>query len=53
MAPSNRIKTKNLKYLEPPVGWSKPPMQWVKVNTDGSVNCLRTKAGCGGLIRDN
>nr|POF07587.1 hypothetical protein CFP56_56191 [Quercus suber] len=34
-----------------PVGWSKPPEGWAKLNTDGSVLGNPVRAGGGGVIR--
>ena len=34
------------------VRWTKPPENWVKLNTDGSVKGSPGIAGCGGLLRD-
>ena len=34
------------------VSWAKPPENWVKLNTDGSVKGSPGMAGCGGLLCD-
>lgn len=34
------------------VRWSKPPRQWVKVNTDGALNTRQQVASSGGVVRD-
>nr|XP_023916422.1 uncharacterized protein LOC112028020 [Quercus suber] len=33
--------------------WTKPPQDWVKLNTDSSALGNPRKAGCGGLIRNH
>ncbi|KAJ1388403.1 Ribonuclease H domain [Sesbania bispinosa] len=35
------------------VGWTTPPEDWVKVNTDGSVRNGGAQAACGGIIRNH
>jgi ribonuclease HI len=35
------------------ISWHPPPINWVKLNTDGSSKNNMTAAGCGGLIRGN
>ncbi|XVF88615.1 hypothetical protein PTKIN_Ptkin19aG0065200 [Pterospermum kingtungense] len=34
------------------VGWAKPPVRWVKLNTDGCSKGLDEQAGAGGIFRD-
>ncbi|GLU09907.1 hypothetical protein SLE2022_267420 [Rubroshorea leprosula] len=34
-------------------GWDPPPLNWLKLNTNGSVTSNPNNAGCGGLFRDN
>ncbi|EEF43992.1 conserved hypothetical protein [Ricinus communis] len=33
------------------VGWDYPPMQWVKLHTDGSLRIQSGNAAAGGIIR--
>ncbi|KAK8565541.1 hypothetical protein V6N12_059099 [Hibiscus sabdariffa] len=35
------------------VSWSKPPLGWVKLNSDGAVNMIMGLASCGGVIKDD
>ena len=35
------------------IKWDKPPVGWMKLNTDGSVCGSVGVAGCGGVIRDD
>ena len=35
------------------INWEKPNMDWVKLNTDGSVDVASGTAEGGGLIRDD
>ena len=39
--------------IEKEVRWSKPPIGWHKLNTDGSLVGANGLAGCGGVIRDS
>lgn len=39
--------------FEKEVRWSKPPLGWHKLNTDGSFVGAHGLAGCGGVIRDS
>lgn len=34
------------------LGWKPPDTGWFKVNSDGAVTNFGTKAGCGGVLRD-
>lgn len=34
------------------MGWGKPPKDWMKLNTDGSVTESTRMSGSGGLIRN-
>ncbi|KAF7801954.1 ribonuclease H [Senna tora] len=34
-------------------GWVLPPMDWHKINTDGSTNSDASLAGCGGIARNH
>ncbi|WCJ31853.1 Polynucleotidyl transferase ribonuclease H-like superfamily protein [Euphorbia peplus] len=34
------------------IGWKLPPVQWVKLNTDGAVKCSHFQASACGIIRD-
>ena len=34
------------------VSWQKPPMEWVKLNTNRSSLGNQGQAGCGGLLRN-
>ncbi|XP_070046188.1 uncharacterized protein [Nicotiana tomentosiformis] len=35
-----------------PVIWDKPPDNWLKINSDGSSNILKRRAGIGGIVRN-
>ena len=35
------------------IRWEKPPVGWMKLNTDGSVFGSLGVVGCGGVIRDD
>ena len=35
------------------MGWEKPPLGWVKLNSDGSTLSSLGRAGGGGVIRDH
>lgn len=35
------------------IGWSPPPLNWVTLNTDGSVRGLNFSASSGGILRDS
>lgn len=37
---------------KPVCRWTKPPMGWCMVNTDGSLSCTTLEAGSGYVIRD-
>lgn len=43
----------NQKRYETLIRWDPPPLEWVKVNTDGVARSSVSQARSGGLIRDN
>ena len=45
--PQNR-PVRNTRFIS----WIRPPLDWIKLNCDGSVLSNR-KASCGGLVRDD
>ncbi|KAK8593381.1 hypothetical protein V6N12_045463 [Hibiscus sabdariffa] len=46
--PTTDIDLPTTKYY-----WSKPPVEWLKINVDGAVSLSDESASCGGLIRDS
>lgn len=45
-------RTYSRKNEEIHVGWTPPPMDWCKLNTDGVVKNNPGFASCGGVLRD-
>ena len=35
------------------IRWERPPLGWMKLNTDGSWLGGAERAGCGGIVRDD
>ncbi|KAJ1404895.1 putative non-LTR retroelement reverse transcriptase [Sesbania bispinosa] len=45
--------SRNRMVKEVLVSWTCPPVNWVKINYDGSVCSTSSRATCGGLLRDH